>query len=98
MKFHEQYGQSIDQRFTDYHKDHPQVYEWFKTFALQAIDRKKGKTSAKLIVNRIRWEMNFQVIGEDYRINDAYSSRYARLFIKDFPEYTSYLEMRELRS
>ena len=33
-----------------------------------------------------------------FKINDAYSSRYARLFVADFPQHADKIEFRELRS
>lgn len=35
---------------------------------------------------------------KEFKINDAYQSRYARLFIKDFPQHADKFEVRSLRS
>jgi len=56
------------------------------------------KVSSKLIINRIRWEVYIETSGDPYRINDAFTSHYARLFVKEFPEHKGAFEFRRLRS
>jgi len=100
MNYQQATGKTIDESFEEFHLKNPVIYALFQKYALYMI-REKGmsKTSSKLIINRIRWEMYVETESEDtYRINDAYSSRYVRLFIKDYPEYDDKFELRELRS
>lgn len=101
-------GKSIDEAFAIYHKLNPEVYVAFKKYAFTAINAGKKKISAKLIINQIRWQYFllteeptlFEVGGKvrQFKLNDIYGSRYARLFIHDFPEHQTKLELRELRS
>lgn len=98
-------GISIQDAFQKFHVEHPEVYEAFKKYAKDLIKAqlKMGvpqiniKTSSKLVINRIRWEM--AEVGQlvvdfnnehtkkmdysDFKINDAFSSRYARLWCED---------------
>lgn len=108
MNFHSATGKSIQQAFDDYHKNNPKVYEKFKELSLNAIKKGKKKISFKLILNVIRWE-HFMNVNEQtdvflnnelrkFKINDAYASRYARMFINEFPEHSEKIELRELRS
>ena len=106
--FQKQTGKTIQQAFDEFHALNPKVYIEFIRFANEASRRGKKKLSAKLIINRIRWEIWLPTVeptlfndgGEmkAWKLNDAYSSRYARLFADDFPEHESKLEFRELRS
>lgn len=108
MNFKENTGKTIQQAFEEYHSLNPQVYIEFIRFAMEAIRRGKKKISAKLIINRIRWDVYmmteeptlFNNGGEmkAWKLNDAYQSRYSRLFAKDFPEHADKLEFRSLRS
>jgi len=101
-------GKSIQSAFDAYHELNPQVYTEVKRLALTAIRRGRKKISFKLIVNVIRWERfidteeptTVTVDGEKvaFKINDAYSSRYARLFAEEHPEHVEKIEFRELRS
>ena len=110
MSFAKNTGKTIQQAFELYHSLNPKVYEEFKTLAFAAINKGKKKISFKMILNVIRWERFLSteepttVILDDnepavkFKINDAYGSRYARLFIKDFPQHEDKIELRELRS
>jgi hypothetical protein len=108
MNFRENTGKTIQTAFEDFHKKNPKVYEMFKKYALEAIKKGKKKISFKLIMNVIRWEV-FMVTDEPtlfnnkgqqtkFKINDAYGSRYARLFVADYPQYKGKIELRSLRS
>lgn len=90
-------GKSIDGAFNEYHAKNPKVYSYFKHFVNQAIANGKTKTSSKLIVNRIRWEVIMDTSEEDFKINDAFTSRYSRLFIHEHPEHEKIFKFRHLR-
>jgi hypothetical protein len=108
MNFQRATGKTIQQAFDEYHKNNPKVYERFKEYAIKSIKNGKSRISFKLILNVIRWSYFMETKDETqvlingkwvtFRINDAYSSRYARLFIQEFPEHTEKIEMRELRT
>lgn len=103
-------GRTIQSDFDRFHELNPIVYNHFERLALEAIKKGKSKISSKMIVNVIRWQV---FIAEDdldkasvairnkpklLKINDAFTSRYARLFIQHHPEYKDYFETREIRS
>lgn len=94
-------GKSISQSFEQYCKDNPDVYPHFVHFALQWLKTGAKKISSKQIVGRIRWHVEIETKGESakvFKINDAFSSRLARKFTEDYPEYTEKFNFRELRS
>ena len=108
MNFKTNTGLSIQDAFDKYHSENPNVYEQFKRLALTAINKGKKKISFKMLLNVVRWEVFIQTSEPTlfdldgkltkFKINDAYSSRYARLFIKDYPEHEDKIEFRELRA
>lgn len=107
MNYQQATGKSIQEAFDSYHRENPHVYVYFKKLALKAIKLGKKKVSFKLIMNVIRWEIYLKTyeptelpntLQKTFKINDAYGSRYARLFVRDFPHFESYIELRELRS
>lgn len=107
MTFSEQTGHSIDQAFEEFHENNPEVFTLFKQQAQRAIDAGVKRISAKAIINWIRWECSiktrsyeiFNIEGEErrFKINDAFHSRYSRLFVNTFPEHINLFEFRELR-
>lgn len=98
MNYSEMKGRTIAWDFAEFDKRNPRIYQLFCTFAMQAISLKK-KTSAKLIINRIRWEIYIVSNSNDqFKINDAFSAHYGRKFVTEFPQYKEYFEFRSLRS
>lgn len=108
MDFKRHFGRSIQDSFEEYHRNNPKIYGEFKKFALKAIKAGKKRISFKMILNVIRWEVFIAPIKpnlfdqpnefSEMKINDAYSSRYARLFVEDYPEHKDKIELRNLRS
>ena len=89
---------SIESAFKQFHKDNPKVYLLFKEQIFRAIRRGREKVSSKTLLGWLRWEVSLDVKTKDvYKINDAYTSRYSRIFIKEHPEYSELFNFRRLR-
>jgi len=78
--------------------ENPHIYHAFEEQALKAINRGRKKISAKLIINWIRWHDFLESDDKNFRINDAYQSYYARLFIDKNPQHSEIFEFRKLRN
>jgi len=108
MSFESNTGIKIQQAFELFHSTNPHVYELFKKAVFEAINGGKKKVSSKIVLGKIKWDMfistNDDVQVEDiegkksYKINDAYTSRYSRLFAEEFPEHEDIFNYKELRS
>ncbi len=103
MTYQQLNGSSIELDFLVFHTANPHVYEHFKNYALKWINRpgkKTTKISSKQIIGRIRWFVEVEVETEltEFKINDAFTAHYARLFIKDFPQHRDLFEVRKLRT
>jgi hypothetical protein len=95
----DQVNDGIYRRFTEFHEQYPQVYLLFKKFAKALIDAGNKKLGSKMIIERIRWEYKTgSKDPEGFKINNNFTAHYARLFIKDHPQYSEYFETRELKS
>ena len=89
---------TLTQRFNQYHKDNPQVYELFKKFTFMAIRRGHNRLSAWMIANRIRWETSIETFSVDeYKISNDYIALYARMFMSDHPEYNGFFKIKEMK-
>ena len=86
------HGKWTKENFKSFHEDHPEIYEMFTKFALQAA-QKRSKYSAKNIFHRIRWETMLNS-KEEYKIDDGWISHYARLFLETHPKYSNFFETR----
>lgn len=99
MNYAELNGETIQEAFLKYDSENPKVYEYFCKYAQQVLDKGIRKYSSKLILGRVRWHLSFDLKGEyEYKINDAFTSRYARKFAFDHPEHENFFNFRGLRS
>jgi hypothetical protein len=85
------------QRWLEWHAANPHVYDLFKRFTFEAIDRGHRKLSAWLIVNRIRWETTVETMGGDFKISNNFIAYYARLFMDEHPEYRGFFRTKPLK-
>jgi hypothetical protein len=73
--------------------DHPIAMGLFEELAVAAA-RRGRKFGAKLLAERIRWEMRIERIDEDYKINNNYVAYVARELIKRHPMLVNFISVR----
>lgn len=84
---------SFGEKFCKYHEENPQIYSAFKEYALRAV-RFKQHFGSKAIFEVIRW--NSAVSGNDgFKVNNNYTSFYARLFELEYPRYEGFFIKRK---
>lgn len=98
MRFKERTGKTIKEAFAEFHKSNPKVYTYFKVY-FNYLHKRKGwmRVSAKLIMERVRWEVIIKTGDPDFKINNNYTAHYARLFVKEHPEYKKCFEFRRVQ-
>lgn len=89
---------SIDERFREFHEKNPQVLERLVALARQAIRAGKTRIGAKTLVEVARWHFWLETEGDEFKINNSFTSRYSRLLVETHPEFEGLFETRELRS
>ncbi|MDE2020328.1 MAG: hypothetical protein KGJ13_08340 [Patescibacteria group bacterium] len=94
---HDLFSGTLDERFRNFHERNPAVYDLFRKFAERAHQAGARRIGAKAIAERIRWETSVEKVG-DYKINNSYVSRYARLLIAAHPHLGDLFEVRSLKS
>ena len=98
MNYAELNGISIREGFKKFHGANIHIYIAFEQQAMRAIKKGRKKISAKLIINWIRWNEYLETTEKSFKINDAFQSYYARLFVTKHPEYIDIFEFRKLRN
>lgn len=99
MNYKQQSGKSIQEAFTKFNKENPKVYDYFKQYFFYLYNRKGWqKVSAKLIIERVRWEVFTSTNDPDFKINNNFTAHYVRLFLRDYPEYDKCFELRSIKS
>jgi len=64
----------------------------------KAKEAKIKRTSVKMIINVIRWNLTLSNPDKPYKINDRYTGIYTHIIAHNFPEYRSMIESRQLRA
>jgi len=85
---------NLDDRFQQYHHDNPHVFPLFVRFTLEAKKRGFKNFGAKAVFERIRWHMNFETIGDPFKINNSYTALYVRLLESEHPEFIGFYRKR----
>lgn len=88
----------LEGEFWDFHKDNPRVYELFDQFTKYAIERGRTNFSVSVIIERIRWETTIVTAGDDFKINNNFRAYYARLWMRNNPQYDGFFRTREIRN
>lgn len=98
MNFKEKNGVTIDEAFKKFHVQNPDCYKWFKNYFYYFKGRGKKHISAKLIAECVRQEPTLKTKGQLYKLDNSFISSYARLLVRDFPQYAKYFEFRRLKN
>ena len=86
----------MPQKFVEYHRQNPQIYETFKRIANQAIRKGHKNLSAEFIFNVIRWETPVTAEATDgFKVNNNYKAFYSRLFMVEHPQYEDFFRTRK---
>lgn len=89
---------SIKEDFEIFHHENPNVFELFKRYATIAKGKGFTRFSAKAVFERLRWHMNFETNGDTFKLNNNYTSLYARKLISEAPEFEDFFELRVRKS
>lgn len=91
---------SIDDRFHQFHTDHPEVYDEIVRLARQVKTAGRERVGMKLLFEVIRWNRMLSGVkdAEGFKLNNVYTSRYARLVMEQEPDLSGFFETRELQS
>ena len=85
--------------FWKFHRENPQAYAMFVTFAWQARSRRE-RFSATTILHRMRWAAEVEGMGDaHFKVNNNWSPYFARLLQAEEPDdFGEFFQTRELFS
>ncbi len=91
---------SIQEQFQRFDALHPEIYEEFRQIALDLLQRGRSHYGSKAILEVIRYHriLSGKSETEAFKINNNYSSRYARKLVEEDDRFGAFFELRELRS
>jgi len=90
---------SIQESFEAFHRANPDVYRLLCKFARDAKARGVRRWGIKAIFEVIRWHIKVDLQRTDeFKLNNIYTSRYARLIEEHEPDLKGFFETRKLKS
>lgn len=88
----------IEREFRIFHRDNPAVYSKLVALARQAKARGRTKIGIAMPYEVIRWEMYLSTTDPDWKLNNNFRSRYARLIMEQEPDLKGFFDTRTLRA
>jgi hypothetical protein len=89
-----------DREFSSFHGNNPQVYEELVHWTRNFKDAGRGRIGIRMVWEAVRWNKIMQTkdLSSDYKLNDHYHSRYARLIMQRERDLDGIFELRSLHS
>lgn len=88
---------TIDAAFAEFHQANPHVYAELRMLALRARNAGAQRIGIGMLYEVMRWRHALRTQGDDFKLNNNYRSRYARLLMQE-PELAGCFEIRGLRA
>lgn len=86
----------LQAKFEEFDKANPRIWWLFNIFAQQAINAGRTRCGAKLIIERIRWEVYVVTKSEDdFKICNNHTAYYARKWLAQHRNYPDFFQLRE---
>jgi hypothetical protein len=88
----------ITSAFLKFHKENPQVYFELRNLALRWQARFPNKRcSISMLYEVLRWNLSLRINSTDeFKLNNNFRSRYARMLISCNPEFAGLFETRPI--
>lgn len=95
----DKFDRSIQEAFEAFDREHPEVYARFRNLAADLLNKGHARYSADALLHVIRWHYALQgPRPEDFKINNNFSSRYARKLASEDERFAEFFETRVLKS
>lgn len=93
-----EFTRSINAVFKRFHAANPQVYD--KLVELAELAQRSGRfVGIKMLWEVMRWDLTIKTdAGEDFKLNNNYTSRYVRLIQQQRPDLAEMFHTRTLRA
>lgn len=89
---------SYDLKFAAFHRENPKVYQKLVELARRVRGRGFETYSIKSLFEQVRWHYHVETNDPDFKLNNNYHSRYARLIMEQEEDLKDFFEIRVLTS
>ena len=92
-------GSTIEERFQQFHEANPHVMRAFVRLAVETKKQGHASYGAKALFEVLRWKYALETKDVDgFKLNNNYTSRYARLAMDEQPFLEDFFNTRQLRA
>jgi hypothetical protein len=91
---------SIQDRFERFHGENPHIYKRLEEMTQAWLKHGHTKCSIHMLWETLRWQAGtgFFSREEEYKLNDHYPARYARMLVENHPAWEGVFNLRALRA
>ena len=89
---------TIEEKFNEFHKENPEVYKQLVSMSRQLKVAGHKKCGMKMLFEILRWRSMLKTQGDEYKLPNNYTSRYARLIMENEPGLEGFFETRSLQT
>jgi hypothetical protein len=91
-------GRTIEEMFWSFHHENPHVYDELVRLARRARRRGVARVGMKMLFEVLRWDFALRTGGDEFKLNNNYTSYYARLVMVNEPDLEGVFETRRLHA
>lgn len=88
-------AQTTEERFAAFHAANPHVYDSLRDMALTLKAQGSRQYGMKALFEVLRFNNALRTQGDAFKLNNNYTSHYARLLMDEVPELAGFFETRE---
>lgn len=91
---------TIEESFLSFHAANPHVYRNLVTMARDLAKKGRKRIGIKMLFESLRWRYMLETDdpSSDYKLNNNYTSRYARLIAENESDLANIFQTRELKA
>lgn len=92
-------GLTIEQAFEQFHQANPHVYENLVTMTRELVQKGRRRLGIAMLFEALRW--SYMLVSDptsEFKLNNNYKSRYARLIAEQEPDLQDVFQLRELKA
>lgn len=91
----------LSENFWDFHSENMMVYIELRRLALKGVRAGRKRLGIKMLFEVLRWNRMIKTkdpAGDEFKLNNNYHSRYARLLMDRVPDLAGVFNLRELKT
>lgn len=91
-------GATAQERFEAFHRANPAVYDALERMTAELVAAGRTRVGIGMLFEVLRWQHQLRTAGGDFKLNNNFRSRYARLLMDRHPEWNDVFELRRLHT